>query len=87
MKEAPFTIKAPICYGCQKHPSEIEEYVEAAKEHDATPDWFVKVIEGTYDRQYNTQFFICTDCYIEMGEPLQHEFYKLYKAKSKEIAV
>lgn len=60
-------ILIPICVGCKKTPSEIEEYVEMAKEEKITPDRYVMESEGTYNRLNG--HFMCTDCYIEAGMP------------------
>ncbi len=57
----------PICIGCNKHPDQIEEYIEAAKDEDMTPDEYVRQEEGTYNRENG--HFACTSCYITMGMP------------------
>jgi hypothetical protein len=57
----------PICTGCQRHPSEINEYREAAREEMCSPDQYVVTEEGTYNR--TNGHFLCTACYIEAGEP------------------
>lgn len=57
----------PICAGCHKRPNEIEEYIEAAREWDVTPDQYVKDEEGTYNPVNG--HFVCTDCYIAIGMP------------------
>lgn len=56
-----------ICPYCNKKPSEIEEYVEAAESEGTTPDEFVKTGEGTYNK--DNGHFCCTDCYIAIGMP------------------
>jgi hypothetical protein len=56
-----------VCIGCGKHPHEIEEYVEAAKEEKMTPDDYVRQEEGTYNPKNG--HFACTTCYIKMGMP------------------
>jgi len=61
----------PICIGCNKVPSDIEEYIEAAKEngpgHGMTPEVYVRLEEGTYNPENG--HFLCTDCYIARGMP------------------
>lgn len=58
----------PICVGCNKTASELEEYIEAAKEDETTPDEFVRTGEGTYN--HRNGHFLCTDCYIAADMPL-----------------
>lgn len=57
----------PLCIGCNKHPEQIEEYVEIAVVEDMTPDAYVCSEEGTYNRENG--HFLCTDCYIAAGMP------------------
>ena len=57
----------PICTGCNKHPDELEEYVEASKEEGETPDEYVRKDEGTYNR--SNGHFLCTVCYCKAGMP------------------
>ena len=57
----------PLCTGCNKHPEEIEEFVEAAKEEAMTPAEYVRKEEGTYNQANG--HFLCTVCYIEAGMP------------------
>ncbi len=57
----------PICINCKKHPDELEEYIESAKENETTPDEFVRTEEGTYNP--DNGHFVCTDCYIKIGMP------------------
>ena len=57
----------PICVGCNKHPVELEEYIEAAKDFNITPDQYVKEEEGTYNKLNG--HFLCTPCYINAGMP------------------
>lgn len=57
----------PICQGCNKPASELEEYIEAAREYETTPDKYVAKEEGTYNRENG--HFLCTDCYIKAGMP------------------
>jgi hypothetical protein len=56
-----------VCIGCNKQPSEIEEYTEAAAEEDMSPDDYVRVEEGTFNPENG--HFACTSCYIQMGMP------------------
>jgi len=56
------------CKECGKKPSEIDEYVECAKESDCTPDEYVMMEEGTLNRV--TGMFYCTSCYVAIGMPL-----------------
>jgi hypothetical protein len=63
----------PVCIGCWKFPSQIEEYRIAVEEIAAdtgvryTPEEYVRQEEGTYNDQNG--HFACTDCYIKMGMP------------------
>ena len=57
----------PLCIGCGKHPDELKEYVEIAKEEGTTPDEFVRKEEGTYNRENG--HFLCTPCYAKAGMP------------------
>jgi len=57
----------PICQGCKKPVTEIEEYIEMAAENGITPEEFVASEEGTYNPENG--HFLCTDCYIEWGMP------------------
>ena len=57
----------PLCVGCNKRPSEIEEYVESAEVEDMTPDDYVRGEEGTYNP--SNGHFLCTDCYVRAGMP------------------
>lgn len=65
--EEPQTQDSPICIGCKKTASEIDEYIEAAHEEGMDPSDFVREEEGTYNPQYNT--FTCTDCYVNLRCP------------------
>jgi hypothetical protein len=68
-------VNAPqaICTGCNKKPSELSEYVTAAKEMteyedvECTPDDYVWAEEGTMNRLNG--HFLCTKCYIKAGQP------------------
>lgn len=57
----------PFCTGCNKPASEIEEYIEAAKENEMTIDEYVKSEEGTYNP--SNGHLLCTSCYIKAGMP------------------
>ncbi|WP_020621054.1 hypothetical protein [Paenibacillus daejeonensis] len=57
------------CIGCDKHPDEIEEYIEAAELNDMTPVEYVLEEEGTYNG-FEPERFYCTECYIKAGMPL-----------------
>ena len=59
----------PICTGCNKRPSELAEYVEAAAQYDrrVTPADYVRIEEGTYNPLNG--HFLCTPCYIAAGQP------------------
>ena len=56
-----------VCIGCRKHPSEIEEYIIAAREAEYPIEEYVRSEEGTYNRANG--HFACTDCYVAMGAP------------------
>jgi hypothetical protein len=60
------------CAGCHKTPSELQEYIDAAKpecsgEENMTPDEYVWQEEGTLNRE--SGHFLCTDCYVKAGCP------------------
>ena len=57
----------PLCTGCNKTPSQIDEYVDAALDDETTPDAYVRSEEGTYNPANG--HFLCTDCYINAGMP------------------
>lgn len=61
----------PICPYCDRHPSEIEEYIEGAESIDSTPDHYVATMEGTYNSENG--HFACTTCYIAIGMPIAPE--------------
>lgn len=61
------------CRGCNKTPGELAEYVSAASPDSyggegTTPDDYVREEEGTLDPE--TGLFLCTECYISAGMPL-----------------
>jgi len=57
------------CAVCRKRPSELSEYVIAAKEHnlELTPEDYVLLEEMTLDPQ--TGLFLCTQDYVKLGAP------------------
>lgn len=57
----------PICTGCNKPASEIDEYIESAKEYGLTVEQYVAEEEGTYNP--TNGHFLCTNCYINAGLP------------------
>lgn len=57
----------PLCTGCNKHPAQIQEYVDAAEAEGITPDEYATREEGTFN--FSNGHFLCTSCYIEAGEP------------------
>lgn len=60
----------PICTGCDRSPSEIEEYVEAAAaepDHYANADEYVREEEDTFNAMNG--HFLCTVCYVRAGMP------------------
>lgn len=57
----------PFCTGCNKRASEIEEYIEAARDSGISVDDYVKEEEGTYNHENG--HLLCTDCYIKAGMP------------------
>ncbi len=57
----------PFCIGCNKKASELEEYVEIAKEEGMTPADYVREEEGTYNP--SNGHFLCTPCYVKAGMP------------------
>ena len=65
------------CAVCGKEPKDIVEYQEQAEVEEVTPEQFVQTEEGTYD--YSTGYFVCTNCYINIGMPLNHELLPLYE--------
>ena len=56
-----------ICVGCRKRPSELTEYIEAAREYGETPEQFVRKEEGTFNP--SNGHFLCTECYVAAGMP------------------
>lgn len=61
--------KSMTCIGCEKHPDEIEEYIEMAREEGTTPERIVLTEEGTYNG-FEPERFYCTPCYIKAGMPI-----------------
>ncbi len=59
----------PVCIGCNKSPSELDEYVEATDGYEhVTPECYVIENEGTYN-MFEQDKFYCTTCYINAGMP------------------
>lgn len=56
-----------FCLGCHKQPSELSEYISAVRGSDMTPDDYVWKEEGTLNLENG--HFLCTDCYINAGQP------------------
>jgi predicted Fe-S protein YdhL (DUF1289 family) len=64
----------PICVGCARRPSEIQEYIDACTDGEDVPvtsadevRWYVISNEGTYNE--HNGHFLCDDCYIRNGMP------------------
>lgn len=55
------------CKGCNKHPEDLDEYIEMGKIEGMTPEAFVIKEEGSLNKE--TGLFYCTDCYIQIGCP------------------
>lgn len=60
-------LPVPLCIGCNKKASELEEYIEAAQECETTPEEYARTEEGTYNPVNG--HFLCTSCYISKGMP------------------
>jgi hypothetical protein len=56
------------CAVCKKKPGEIAEYVNAAKDEGISPEDFVRLEEGTYNKKNG--LFYCTSCYVAIGSPM-----------------
>lgn len=68
------------CAGCGKRPSQLSEYVDRAKAEFkgfVSAQKIVELDEGTYDP--NTKLFLCTDCYIKAGTPINADLFPGYK--------
>lgn len=57
----------PICIGCGRHPSAIEEYWSEFTKSELDPAQYVRENEGTFN-PFNGHF-ACSECYILMGMP------------------
>jgi len=57
----------PICQGCNKPASELDEYKQAASEDDMDVNDYIRSEEGTYNPANG--HFLCTPCYVEAGMP------------------
>ena len=58
---------SPLCIGCNKHPSQLDEYTEIAAIENMEVDDYVRKEEGTYN--HVNGHFLCTDCYCKAGMP------------------
>jgi len=56
-----------ICVRCNHSPSELDEYIDAARRENMTPDDYVWEEEGTLNRENG--HFVCTECYLAVGMP------------------
>jgi hypothetical protein len=56
-----------ICVGCNKKPSELDEYISMAEEMVLSPEDYVRQEEGTFNPING--HFMCIDCYIKAGMP------------------
>jgi hypothetical protein len=65
------TYNQPLCIGCGKHPTDLDEYIEATSKDGQHPDDYVRREEGTYNHENG--HFLCTDCYIRFGMPSSPE--------------
>ena len=68
------------CPQCKKKAYEINEIQMCAKEEKMSEIEFVKQEEGTYCKY--TGLFLCTECYIKLGLPLNkklHEDFIYYR--------
>jgi hypothetical protein len=59
--------RLPICKICGRKANEIDEYIQAAKNENSTPESIAKG-DGTYN--FMTNKFYCTTCYVKIGCPL-----------------
>jgi hypothetical protein len=57
----------PLCIGCNRTASNLDEYIEQGRENEMTPEAFVRAEEETYNSANG--HFLCTKCYIEAGSP------------------
>lgn len=64
------TARRPICKRCGKFSYEIPEYRDMADILHMTTDAYVLENETTLDPA--TLRFLCTDCWLHAGEPLEH---------------
>ena len=67
MSTTPTVVQPPLCTGCNKHPNEIQEYIDCAEDEGITPDEFIVRMEGTYNP--GNGHFLCTSCYMAAGMP------------------
>lgn len=58
----------PFCTGCNKHPDELDEFIDAVEEEEYDhPDEYVEEEEGTLNPENG--HFLCTPCYVKAGMP------------------
>lgn len=55
------------CKVCKRKPSEISEYIGWGEIESMTPEEFVTTCESTYNAEDSS--FVCTGCYIRIGQP------------------
>ena len=60
-----------ICIGCGKTPEQLAEYTDPQIIGDMTPDEYVRIEEGTYNKANG--HYACSICYIAMGLPASPE--------------
>lgn len=60
-------VPQPLCFGCNKKPEELDEYIEQGELNDMSPSAFVCLFEGTLNRVNG--HFLCTPCYVDAGAP------------------
>ncbi|MDD9148130.1 hypothetical protein OYT88_06160 [Sporolactobacillus sp. CQH2019] len=68
------------CAGCGERPEQIPEYRDRAREEPESFNSAQEVVlldEGTFDP--NTRLFLCTDCYIKAGMPLNSDLRGRYE--------
>lgn len=57
----------PRCACCGKYANELKEFKYTFEELGLQPSEFVKLYEGTYNKENNK--FYCTACYVKLGCP------------------
>lgn len=63
------------CKVCKRQASEIGEYLDGSSIEGLSISDYVKTYEGTYDSSSDS--FICTDCYIRIGQPSNEELMEM----------